>query len=107
MIRDLEYLGYRRIALKRHQEPSIRSFARSVKDGWSGEMTLEASPKGESRSNGEAERAVQTIQGLSRTLREHLETHSGVKLGTNSPIAWCWWNTAVSCTTSSIEAMME
>ena len=45
---DLDFMGYKRVILKSDQEPSIAL--------WHGEIVPEASPKGESKSNGEVER---------------------------------------------------
>ena len=87
LLRDLDYLGYGRVVIRSDQENAIRALVKSVKDGWAGEATIEHAPKGESKSNGEVERAVQNIQGIARTLREHLEIHSGAKVGTKSPVA--------------------
>ena len=44
------------------------------------------SPKGESKSNGEIERAVQEVQGIARTLREDLETLLNSKIHDKSCI---------------------
>ena len=51
-------MGYKRVILKPDQEPSIVAFCDAVKNGWHGEVVPEASPKGESKSNGEVKRAV-------------------------------------------------
>ena len=60
-----------------------------VKNAWKGEMVPEDAPKGESRSNGEVERAVQEIQGLARTHRAHFEGRTGMELRPTSPLmAW-------------------
>ena len=49
----------------------------------------EASPKGESKSNGEVERAVQSVHGLARTLKDLLKQQSGNALESRSPLlAW-------------------
>ena len=56
---DLDFMKYKRIVLKSDQEPSI--------EGCHGEIVPEASPKGESNSNGEVDRAVQSVHGLART----------------------------------------
>ena len=49
----------------------------------------EASAKGESKSNGELERAVQSVHGLARTLKDLLEQQSGITLESRSPLlAW-------------------
>ena len=48
------------------------------------------STKGESKSNGEVERAVQSVHGLARTLKDFLEQQqSGIILESRSPLlAW-------------------
>ena len=46
----------------------------------------EPSPKDESKSNGEVERAVQSVHGLARTLKEFLEQQSGITLESRSPL---------------------
>ena len=48
-------MGYKRVILKSDQEPSIVALCDAVKNGWHGEIVPEASPKGESKSNGEVE----------------------------------------------------
>ena len=61
----------------------------TVKNGWHGEIVPEASPMGESKSNGEVDRAVQSVYGLARTLKEFLEQKSGIALESRSPLlAW-------------------
>ena len=67
LMNDLDFMGYKRIVLKSDQEPSIVALCDAVKSGWHGE--IEASPKGESKSNGEVEHAVQSVHGLPRTQR--------------------------------------
>ena len=51
-----------------------------------GGQGCEASPKGESRSNGEVERVVQAVHGLARTLKDFLEQQSGITLESQSPL---------------------
>lgn len=61
----------------------------AVRDAWSGEAIIESSPVMESRSNGQVERAVQEVQGLTRTYREDFETRTGMHLDSASPLlAW-------------------
>ena len=48
-------------------------------------MVLEHSPKGQSRSNGEVERAVQSVHGLARTLKESLEQGIGSEIEPKAP----------------------
>ena len=75
--------------MKSDNEPSIVALIKSVKDGWSGELMMEASPKKQSQSNGEVERAVQSVQGLARTLKDFLEQKSGLEIDPKSPLlAW-------------------
>ena len=45
--------------------------------------------KGESKSNGDVERAVQSVHGLARTLKYFFEQQSGITLESRSPLlAW-------------------
>ena len=54
-----------------------------------GEIVPEASPKGESKSNGEVDRAVQSVHGLARTLKDFLEQKSEIALESVRPLlAW-------------------
>ena len=46
-----------------HPVPSIVALCDEVKNGWHGEV-VPSSPMGESKSNGEVERAVQSVHGL-------------------------------------------
>ena len=49
----------------------------------------EASPKGESKSNGDVERAVKSAHGHARTLKDFLEQQSGITLESRRPLlAW-------------------
>ena len=65
------------------------ALTKSIGDAWTGEMVLEHSPKGQSRSTGEVERAVQSVRGLSRTLKESLEQGIGETIEPKAPIvAW-------------------
>ena len=78
-----------RVILKLDQVPSIVARRDVVKNGWHGEIVPEASPKGESKSNREVERAVQSVHGLARTLGDSQEQQSGITLESQSPLlAW-------------------
>ena len=66
------------------QEPSIVALCDAVKNGWHSEIVPEASPKGESKSNGDVERAVQSVHGLARTLKDFLEQRSDITLESRS-----------------------
>jgi hypothetical protein len=89
VLQDIESLGYKRVVVKSDQEVSLIALTKSVRDAWTGEMVLEHPPKGQSRSNGEVERAVQSVHGLARTLKESLEQGIGEAIDAKAPIvAW-------------------
>ena len=62
----IESLGHSKIILKSGQEPALLSLKDAVKSEARVNLVLEESPEYESRSNGEVERAIQTIQGQLR-----------------------------------------
>ena len=81
--------GYKRVILKSDQEPSIVAICDAVKNGCNCEIVPETSPKGESKSNGEVERAVHFVHGLARTLKDFTEQQSGITLESRGPLlAW-------------------
>ena len=57
------------------QEPSRRAVVQSVRKFWT---TI--SPAHDSKSDGEVERAVQTVHGLGRTLIEDFEHRSAIRV---------------------------
>ena len=86
---DLDFMVNKRIVLKSDQEPSIVALCDTFKNGWHGEIVPEPSSKGESKTNGEVERAVQSVHGLARTLKDFLDQKSGIALESPSPLlAW-------------------
>jgi hypothetical protein len=89
LMNDLDMMGCKRVILKSDQEPSITALVNSVKHVWHGELIPEASPKGESKSSGEVERAVQSVHGLARTIKDYIEPQSGITIEPRSPLlAW-------------------
>ena len=89
ILRDLRLSGYTRVVLKTDNESSLVALARAVKEEWDGEIVLENMPRYESRSNGEVERAIQSVAGLARTLKESLQIESGYTVPDASPLlAW-------------------
>ena len=89
LVNILDSMGYKRVILKSDQEASIKALCEVVKNGWRGEVVPENSPKYESPSNGEVERAVQEIQGLATTFKEAVEQRIGTSLAKELPIlAW-------------------
>ena len=53
---------------------------------WSGEVVPERSRKGESQSNGEIERSIQTLSGQVRTMKLALEARLGTEIADDAPI---------------------
>ena len=86
MVKFLNGLGCKKVFLKSDQEPSIVALCKAIKTNWDGELIPEHSPKGVSKSNGEVDREVQTVQGLARTLKDHLEDRMGESLDPRSQI---------------------
>ena len=66
---DLDFMGYKRVIsqVRSGAEHCWHSVTLSRMVG-TARMCLRASPKGESKSNGEVERAVQSVHRLARTL---------------------------------------
>ena len=88
VLRDLNWLGYKRLVLKTDQENAIKALGAAVKAGFPEDLTLEESPKGDShgQSNGTAENAVQRVQGQVRTMKYALEQSAGGELPKDSVI---------------------
>ena len=88
VLRDLNWLGYKRLVLKTDQENAIKALATAVKAGFPEDLTLEESPKGDShgQSNGTAANAVQRVQGQVRTMKYALEQSAGGELPKDSVI---------------------
>ena len=87
--KDLRVSGYTRIVLKSDNESSLLALGRAVQGEWDGEISLEHMPRHESRSNGEVERAIQSVSGLARTLKEALQIQAGYSIPDASPLlAW-------------------
>eukprot|EP00971_Amphidinium_carterae_P348107 6490324-Amphidinium_carterae.1 len=92
LVKDLRNLGYRRLTLKCDREPAMTALAKAAQEQTTTcEITVEHPPKGVDHrmSNGEVERANQTITGLTRTLLADLEGRVGHKLDIKGPVvAW-------------------
>ena len=56
-------------------ESSITALKNAVKGSVEVSLGVEASPVGDSKANGEIERAIKTVQGQIRTLKSALEEH--------------------------------
>lgn len=67
-------------------EPALNSVVESAKNGFDKTLIMEKVPKGVSESKGEIERAVQTVEAQSRTLRSSLETDYARKVPDDHPV---------------------
>ena len=67
-------------------EPALKSIVEAAKNGFDKRLVLEKATEGVSESKGEIERAVQTIESQSRTLRSALETSYRRKVPDDHPV---------------------
>ena len=86
IIGDIEKLGLKRILLKSDGEAALKHIEEEVQRRRDEETILENSPVGDSRANGVAERAVQSIVGLIRTLKNALENRTNLKFNCDHPV---------------------
>ena len=71
---QVEFLGYPRVIVKSDQEPAIISLKRGAKEKLHGlEMTMEESPAGDSKSNGEIESYNNVLEGQIRVFKDQLD----------------------------------
>ena len=73
VLKDLEYLGYKKIVFKTDQEPAMIALQERIQRSREDQTILENSPVDESQSNGVCEKAVQEVEGMTRTLKLALE----------------------------------
>ena len=78
--RVIDFMGYRRLVLKSDQEPAVKDLKMAVKTEKGVDIMLEESPAYDSRSNREVERAIQTVQGQVRAIKDAVEARYGEKL---------------------------
>ena len=89
--REIDLAGLRRVVIKSDQELALKELLRVVQAERPEAIELqpEDSPVGESKSNGEIERAIQTMQGQVRALKSNLEGRYKRKILEEHPI-WPW-----------------
>ena len=73
------------IILKGDQEPAISSLLRNIKERLPGAME-ERSPVGESCSNGDVDRGIQSVENIARTLKLALEQRLSTKIPVTHPV---------------------
>jgi hypothetical protein len=76
----IDGLGYGKIMFKTDNENSIVDLWSAVRLRRTAPTIPENCPKGESQANGIAERAVQDVEGIMRTLKAALERRLGIRL---------------------------
>ena len=86
-------VGLGDVVIKTDQEPAIKAImeeaGRVRAAGGGGKYIMEESPVGSSASNGVVERAIQSVQGQVRVMKDALEAKWGVKLGAkHSVVPW-------------------
>ena len=91
-LRDAVPLGYTMVTLHSDKEPAIcwvrdKVQANLTERGMS--VLTRASPTHSHESNGGAERAIQSVRGLARTLVTQVEHSTGLTFGADSPL-WLW-----------------
>ena len=84
--RDIYSLGYKRVIFKDDQEPALVAFLQALRRALMGEVVFERSPVGDAQSHGAVERAVQTMQGFARTIRDAVEYRLQVKVNPENPL---------------------
>ena len=89
VVNDLSLLGYSKLVLKSDGEEAITALKRLVKAEVAQDIVSEESVAYDSKSNCEVERAVQTIQGQIRALKESLEGRLGAIIeGSHHCVPW-------------------
>ena len=87
VVEDLEKFGHSaKVCVKTDQEPALMDLVKAVKYKRKGETIVENSKVYDSQSNGTAERAVQSIEGLTRTLKMALERKINQKIPCSHPL---------------------
>ena len=75
LAREIELSGYNRMVMKSDQEPAILNLIRAAKRERKEDIEIqpEESQVGEHQSNGDVERAVQSLEGQMRSMKLALE----------------------------------
>ena len=88
VVRDIEQSGYNRMILKSDQENSMTDIINAVKREGAEDIDVmtEKSPVGEHQSNGEVERAIQSVQELMRVMKLALQSRYKSRIRGDHPI---------------------
>ena len=93
-LRDIKKYGHRhKVLLRTDGEPAIRDLMEKVSQLRASETNvaetiIESTPKGDSKANGRAERAVQSIEKQVRVLKLAVEEHLGTFSVTHKAFPW-------------------
>ena len=86
---DIDSLGYDRVTFMTDKEVAMTALQARVKRRREKAVILQNAPKGDSQSNGLAEKAVRDIEEQVRTMRSCLEADMGARLSVSHPVfAW-------------------
>lgn len=88
IVNDVARMGHGKesIVVKSDNENSISDLVNEIVELRSSETHVETSPKYDSQSNGIAERAIRSHEGLCRTIKLALEDHIGGRIDCSHPI---------------------
>jgi len=89
--REIDLAGLRRMIVRSEQEPAVVELLRAVEAERPEELEIqpERSPAGESKSNGEIVRAIQTVQGHVRTIKLSVQKTYSCNVREDHPV-WPW-----------------
>jgi len=74
VVEDIDKFGHSaKVCIKSDQEPALVDLVKAIKQKRTGETIIEHSKVYDSQSNGVVERAIQTVEGLTRTFKISLE----------------------------------
>ena len=82
----IAFTGHKKVILKSDGEAAITALKDAIKASSNLEMGVEVSPVGDSKANGEIERAVRTVQGQARTLKSALDMNYKTEFGEHHAI---------------------
>ena len=87
VVEDIDKFGHSaNVCLKSDQELALVDLVKAIKDKRKGETMIEHSKVYDSQSNGLVERAIQTVEGLTRTLKMSLERKINKCIPSRHPI---------------------
>ena len=86
IVDDLNRLGYKKIVLKSDAEPALVVFNEALTRAWPGEVIPEHSRKGDSQSNGEVERTIQTLTSQVRAMKIAHSENIGADILDDAPV---------------------